>query len=78
MDYKINFVKKTRKEWLKEMPDVIYNLKKNYNFYYACDRPSIIKKEITEVINKGYNKSKISRELKISRNTIYKLLKDNV
>ena len=58
MDYKINFVKKTRKEWLKEMPDVIYNLKKNYNFYYACDRPSIIKKEITEVINKGYNKNR--------------------
>lgn len=31
-----------------------------------------------EMFNKGYNKSKISRELKISRNTIYKLLKDNV
>ena len=58
MDYKIEFKKKTRKEWLKEMPEVIYNLKKNYNFYYSCDRLSIIKKEITEVINKGYERNR--------------------
>lgn len=58
MEYKINFVKKTRKEWLKEMPEVIYNLKKNYNFYWNGGGPSIIKNEITDIINKNYNKNR--------------------
>ena len=58
MQYKIEFKKQTRKEWLKEMPDVIYRLKKDYNFYYSCNRPALIKKEITEIINKGYERNR--------------------
>lgn len=57
MDYKIEFKKKTRKEWLKEMPEIIYNLKKNYNFYYG-KRPIEIKRDIIDIVEENYDKNR--------------------
>lgn len=57
MDYKINFVKLTRKEWLKELPEVIYNLKKNYNFYYS-KRPIEIKRDIKDIVEENYDRNR--------------------
>ena len=48
----------TKEQWLKEMPELIYKLKKDYNFYY----PGFIvrtTKDILEVINPKKHKHKI-------------------
>lgn len=48
----------SKEVWLKEMPELIYKLKKEYGFYYSgfiCK----ITKDILEVINKSKHKHKI-------------------
>lgn len=48
----------SKEVWLKEMPELIYKLKKDYGFYYSggfCR----IQKDILEVINKNKHKHKI-------------------
>ena len=51
--------KLTKDEWLKEMPDLIYKLKKNYGFYYSgCFR---ISKDILEITKNKKHKHKIIR-----------------
>lgn len=45
-------------EWLKDMPELIYNLKKNYGFYYSGFRVRI-NKDILEAINPKKHKHKI-------------------
>lgn len=49
--------KLTKDEWLKEMPELIYKLKKEYGFYYSgCFR---ISKDILEIIKNKKHKHKI-------------------
>lgn len=52
----IKFEKRTRKEWLKDMPDVIYRLVYGYRFYFC--RPylgySKISSEISDFVIKKY------------------------
>lgn len=44
--------KLTREKWLKEMPELIYKLKKDYNFYYNRHY-NFITKDIIELTNKS-------------------------
>ena len=46
-------------EWLSEMPELIHNLKLNYNFYFSGFYTKI-KKDILEIIKNPKNKHKIS------------------
>ena len=48
-----------KEEWLSEMPELIYNLKLNYNFYFSGFYTKI-KKDILEIIKNQKNKHKIS------------------
>lgn len=48
----------TKEEWLNDIPEMIYKLKKNYGFYYSgfyCN----INKDILEVINPKKHKHKV-------------------
>lgn len=45
----------TRKEWLKEMPELISNLKKNYNFEYIS-RYKNIRNSIQDVVKRDFKK----------------------
>ena len=49
----------SKEQWLSEMPKLIYNLKLNYNFYFAGFYTRI-KKDILEIIKNPKNKHKIS------------------
>jgi hypothetical protein len=48
----------TKEEWLQDIPELIYNLKKNYGFYYNGFQIRITK-DILEVINPKKHKHKI-------------------
>lgn len=48
-----------KEEWLSEMPELIHNLKLNYNFYFSGFYTRI-KKDILEIIKNPKNKHKIS------------------
>ena len=48
-----------KEEWLSEMPELIHNLKLNYNFYFSGFYTKI-KKDILEIIKNPKNKHKIS------------------
>ena len=48
-----------KEEWLSEMPELIHNLKLNYNFYFSGFYTKI-KKDILEIVNNPKNKHKIS------------------
>ena len=50
--------KLTKEEWLTEMPDLIYKLKKDYGFYYS-GFPVRISKDILEIIKNPKNKHKV-------------------
>ena len=53
IERKVEFHKKTRKEWLKEMPELIKTLVSGYKFYYSGTY-SRIKNDIKEhVLNKA-------------------------
>lgn len=48
-----------KEQWLTEMPELIYKLKFNYNFYFSgCY--ATIKKDILEIIKNPKNKHKIA------------------
>lgn len=47
-----------KEEWLNYIPDMIYKLKKNYNFYYS-GYYARINKDILEAINPDKHKHKI-------------------
>jgi len=47
-----------KEAWLKEIPELIYKLKLNYNFYYSCFYARI-NKDIIEIVNKAKHKHKI-------------------
>ena len=49
----------SKEEWLNEMPKLIYNLKLNYNFYFAGFYIKI-KKDILDIVKNPKNKHKIS------------------
>ena len=49
----------SKEEWLSEMPELIHNLKLNYNFYFSGFYTRI-KKDILEIIKNPKNKHKIS------------------
>ena len=48
-----------KEQWLKEMPELIYNLKFKYNFYFSGFYTHITK-DILEIIKNPKNKHKIS------------------
>lgn len=48
----------TKEQWLSEIPDMIYKLKKDYGFYYS-GFPVRITKDILDVINTKKHKHKI-------------------
>ena len=48
----------SKDEWLKEIPELIYKLKKDYNFYYSCF-PVRISKDILEIVKNPKNRHKI-------------------
>ena len=48
-----------KEEWLSEMPELIHNLKLNYNFYFSGFYTKI-KKDILEIVKNPKNKHKIS------------------
>ena len=48
-----------KEEWLSEMPELIHNLKLNYNFYFSGFYTRI-KKDILEIVKNPKNKHKIS------------------
>ena len=48
-----------KEQWLSEMPELIHNLKLNYNFYFSGFYTRI-KKDILEIIKNPKNKHKIS------------------
>lgn len=56
-----------KEEWLNEMPQLIYNLKRNYNFYFSGFYVTITK-DILDIVKNPKNKHKIS---------IYKRANDN-
>lgn len=56
--FNIKFEKRTRKEWLNEMPEMINKLVKNYNFYYSGGYISTFKGEITDLVTKKYKKNR--------------------
>ena len=49
----------SKEEWLSKMPELIHNLKLNYNFYFSGFYTRI-KKDILEIIKNPKNKHKIS------------------
>ena len=55
-----------KEEWLNEIPELIYNLKLNYNFYFSGFYTKI-KKDILEIIKNPKNKHKISIYTKDNR-----------
>lgn len=55
-----------KEEWLSEMPELIHNLKLNYNFYFSGFYTRI-KKDILEIIKNPKNKHKISIYTKDNR-----------
>ena len=55
-----------KEEWLSEMPELIYNLKLNYNFYFSGFYTRI-KKDILEVIKNPKHKHKIAVYTKDNR-----------
>ena len=55
-----------KEEWLSEMPELIYNLKLNYNFYFSGFYTKI-KKDILEIIKNPKNKHKIAVYTKDNR-----------
>lgn len=48
----------TKEQWLKDIPELIYKLKKNYGFYYS-GFPIKITKDILDIIKNSKNKHKI-------------------
>ena len=48
-----------KEEWLSEIPELIHNLKLNYNFYFS-GFDTKIKKDILEIVKNPKNKHKIS------------------
>ena len=48
-----------KEEWLSEIPELIYNLKLNYNFYFSGFYTNI-KKDILEIIKNPKHKHKIA------------------
>ena len=48
----------TKEQWLEEIPELIYKLKKDYGFYYS-GFPVRITKDILEIIKNPKNKHKI-------------------
>ena len=48
-----------KEEWLNEMPELIYNLKLNYNFYFSGFYTNI-KKDILEIVKNQKQKHKIA------------------
>ena len=48
-----------KEEWLSEMPELIHNLKLNYNFYFSGFYTNI-NKDILEIIKNPKNKHKIA------------------
>ena len=48
-----------KEEWLSEMPELIHNLKLNYNFYFSGFYTKI-KKDILKIIKNAKNKQKMS------------------
>lgn len=67
MDYKIVFQKRTRKEWLKEIPEIIYKLVSNYNFYYNGEYIHKVN-NIEEVVKNNYEKNRHKIVLYQSKN----------
>lgn len=55
-----------KEEWLSEMPELIHNLKLNYNFYFN-GLYTKIKKDILEIVKNPKNKHKISIYTKDNR-----------
>ena len=55
-----------KEEWLSEMPELIHNLKLNYNFYFSGFYTKI-KKDILEIVKNPKNKHKISIYTKDNR-----------
>ena len=49
----------SKEEWLNEIPELIYSLKLNYNFYFSGFYTRI-KKDILEIVKNPKNKHKIS------------------
>lgn len=49
----------SKEQWLSEMPELIHNLKLNYNFYFSGFYTRI-KKDILEIVKNPKNKHKIS------------------
>ena len=56
----------TKEEWLKEMPELIYRLKLNYNFYFS-GYYSNIKRDILDIVKNPKNKHKIAIYAKDNR-----------
>lgn len=56
----------TKEEWLKEMPELIYRLKLNYNFYFS-GYYSNIKRDILDIVKNPKNKHKIAVYAKDNR-----------
>ena len=48
-----------KEEWISEMPELIYNLKLNYNFYFSGFYTKI-KKDILEIVKNPKHKHKIA------------------
>lgn len=67
MDYKIVFQKRTRKEWLKEIPEVIYKLVSGYNFYYNGEYIHKVN-NIEDVVKSNYEKNRHKIVLYQSKN----------
>ena len=55
-----------KEEWLSEMPELIYNLKLNYNFYFSGFYTKI-NKDILEIIKNPKHKHKIAVYTKDNR-----------
>ena len=55
-----------KEEWLSEMPELIYNLKLNYNFYFSGFYTRI-NKDILEIIKNPKHKHKIAIYTKDNR-----------
>lgn len=47
----------SRKEWLKEIPEIIHNLKKNYNFDYDSTFYKLLKIPIQDKMQKDFKKN---------------------
>lgn len=56
----------SKEEWLSEMPELIHNLKLNYNFYFSGFYTKI-KRDILDIVKNPKNKHKISIYTKDNR-----------